>query len=338
MQRSNKIITALAPGKIILSGEHAVVYGCPALAMSIKRFCHITLQTISQSAVSFHLLDYNWQRFFTNQELLTLQMQLENQYQEFLQGKIPSVEILKEPYLLAVYATVFFVKYMLVDYFESVSYGLDITASTTIPIGCGMGSSAALIVALGCVLQEYSGQSVASEVFLAWCKKIEDLQHGHSSGVDLYLAYHGGAVLFDIKGNIEKRNLSQIPLQLINTGTAQSSTGECVMHAEQFFKNQSVLDEFTSITLAMDKALQNNDYANMQECLRENHKLLNYIGVVPAKVCAFVAEVEQRGMVAKISGSGAVRGNEAGVVLVIGNEKIDDLLVKYGYEKIENQN
>lgn len=336
MQLSNKIITASAPGKIILSGEHAVVYGCPALAMSIKRFCHITLQAISQATISFHLLGYNWQRFFTKQELLKLQTQLENQYQEFLQGKIPRVKILKESYLLAVYATVFFARRMLIDYFESIFDGLDITVSTTIPIGCGMGSSAALIVALGCALQEYGGQSVVPEVFLTWCKKIEDLQHGHSSGVDLYLAYHGGAVLFDIKGNIEKRNLPRIPLQIINTGAAQSSTGECVMHAEQFFKSQNMLDDFSSITLAMDKALQNNDCANAQECLRENHKLLNYIGVVPTKVCAFVAEVEQRGMAAKVSGSGAVRGDEAGVVLVIGDEIIDDLLVKYGYEKIEN--
>jgi mevalonate kinase len=41
MGKPDNTVTACAPGKIILSGEHAVVYGSPVLAMAVN--CSITV-------------------------------------------------------------------------------------------------------------------------------------------------------------------------------------------------------------------------------------------------------------------------------------------------------
>jgi mevalonate kinase len=344
MQRNHQTIKTTALGKIIISGEHAVVYGCPALAMAVNKTCHVTLEVLAKQSgtINFNLLNYNWQQSFSPKDLGLLQTHIEECYQKFLQEKVTHSDILGAATNFAPYIFVFFITHLLEvegdvsSVLYLLSTGLNITVSSTIPVGFGMGSSAALIVAMGRAAEAYVGREVISEVFLGWSKEIENLQHGRSSGVDLYLAYHGGAVFFDEPVGVRTRDIAAyLPLRIINTGAAQSSTGACVEQAKQFFKKPGVLRDFTNVTLAVDKALQCHDYLTLQKCICENHKLLNYIGVVPHKVNAFIAEVEKRGLAAKISGAGAVSGDSAGMVLVFGEEEVEDLLVKYGYEKIK---
>ena len=65
----------------------------------------------------------------------------------------------------------------------------------------------------------------------------------------------------------------------------------------------------------MDAAIQQNQ--DFSDCIRENHRLLTHIGVVPEKVQRFVLEVERLGGAAKISGAGAVLGDNAGLLIVL---------------------
>ena len=100
----------------------------------------------------------------------------------------------------------------------------------------------------------------------------------------------------------------------------------------KYFKNSEIADDFAEVTTAMDLALQQSDLSAVQECIRKNHQLLKYIGVVPNKVAKFIEQVEELGGAAKISGAGAVSGNNAGIVLVVGETAIIDIANKYGYE------
>lgn len=350
MLQHNRTIVAAAPGKIILSGEHAVVYGCPALAMAINKFCQVTLnvsaQPQEQNTIDFDLVDCNWRQTFTLENLLALKSILTEKHLDFSRDYPASVlaPVFVDPAQLAIYATAFFCELFLNgavhDTVAAPAFaGMHFKVCSTIPISFGMGSSAALIVAIGRAVQEYFGQQIDAKIFLAWSKEIENLQHGKSSGIDLHLAYYGDAVFFDGCGSVATRDRPQIPWCLVNTGAAQSSTGECVMHAKQFFKGSGGLGrDFTSVTLAMDAALQNNDCLAVQQCVRENYRLLKHIGVVPEKVSAFVAELEQFGLAAKISGAGSVRGDGAGALLIFGDiccAEINSLLLKYSYAIIQ---
>ena len=69
----------------------------------------------------------------------------------------------------------------------------------------------------------------------------------------------------------------------------------------------------------------------LRESIRENHRLLVEIGVVPEQVSAFVREIEQAGGAAKICGAGSVVGDAAGVLLVLADEAPVALCKKYGY-------
>jgi mevalonate kinase len=66
--------------------------------------------------------------------------------------------------------------------------------------------------------------------------------------------------------------------------------------------------------------------------MRENHKLLSTIGVVPEKVQSFIATIEEIGGAAKISGAGSVRGSSGGTLVAIADTRIEALCKRFEYQ------
>jgi mevalonate kinase len=98
-------------------------------------------------------------------------------------------------------------------------------------------------------------------------------------------------------------------------GIPAASTGECVSNVRQNYGSDQVLwQAFEDCTNTLQSALENG--VCPIDGLRENHRLLRRLEVIPAVALAFIAAVEQVGGAAKISGAGAVRGAHAGVLLV----------------------
>lgn len=281
--------TAQAPARLILSGEHSVVYGQPALAMAIDNVAETTViaqpkeQGISFSAVSTELLQYAFQH--------------------------------------------------ICDQFNiKLGHGLKIQTQANIPIGCGFGSSAAVIISLMHAVINFFALTVSEDEYLQLGREIENLPHGRSSGLDVYLAVHGGCVRFANQEAIA-RAMPEIPIYVINTGKPETNTGECVSFVAKYFHgSNSLAEDFGAVTDAFDKALQTNNLADIKECIRANHKLLIHIGVVPEKVQNFIAKVEGLGGAAKVCGAGACAGQNAGAVLVVTEADITDIIKAYGYE------
>jgi mevalonate kinase len=207
-----------------------------------------------------------------------------------------------------------------------------------IPVGCGMGSSAATILCISHALACYLGMDVSREFFLRLGIEAENLQHGYSSGLDLRICQEGGCLLAE-NGQFMLRPIPTLfPLYLVNTGAPITTTGECVAAVRHHFATPHLVDAFAAVTYAIDKTFNGNPadknaFSELRRAVRKNHILLDHIGVVPEKVRAFIAAIEQLGGAAKICGSGAVSGQSAGVLLLIleTTDQLADLCKQYGY-------
>jgi len=321
---------AIAPGKLILSGEHAVVYGKPAIAMAVDRCAEsVIIPDGKVDEVSFDLKDYSEQRSFTLRALRDLKTRVTRNYQQFIEGRLGIRDVLYKPIELLQYTYIT----ILDGLHMKVADGLKIQLRSNIPIGCGMGSSAATVLSILRGIGHYFRVDFRPEWYQAYSLEAENLQHGKASGVDTYISLHGGCAKFQ-QGQAEKIPLPRMPMYLVNTGSPKSNTGECVSYVRSRFSVSDIWDRFEKVTLAMEQALARNDLEEIQRLITLNHKLLSEIGVVPEKVKSFISDVERWGAAGKICGAGAVEGNEAGIVLVCSETAPKEICDKYGYELI----
>ena len=323
---------AIAPGKLILSGEHAVVYGRPALAMAIDRSAQVVVTPgeaaagVEDGEVSFNLQNLSQSERFTVRALRELRHRVLRSYRQFLQGEIGIREVLRKPVDLFEFSFI-----MLLDGLHlKLNRALDIRLQSNIPIGCGLGSSAASILSVLRGVGHYFRVEFRPDWYYEYSLEAEKMQHGFPSGVDSYISVHGGCAKFQ-NGQAVRIPLPRTPIALVNTGTPSCTTGECVAAVRQQFGSSGIWDEFEAVTLALEQALQRNDTERIHALIRENHRLLDAIGVVPPKVREFIAEVEKTGGAAKICGAGAVSGENAGAVMICGPRPSRELLDAFGY-------
>jgi mevalonate kinase len=210
--------------------------------------------------------------------------------------------------------------------------GLRLVISGDLPMGYGLGSSAAVTVGILRVASLFFQRSLSLSELLSLAKQVENLQHGLSSGIDPSVCLYEGVLLYTTN-SITPRTLEPWPAYLINTGQPSSSTGECVESVKEKAFPVSLWSEFTRVTLACDQALQAHDTPLLQQAISENHRLLCQIGVVPSRIQEFIAEVEAAGGAAKICGAGSVRGDNAGFLLMLPGdlEKIEHLTHQFGF-------
>lgn len=328
---NEKNVRARAPAKLILSGEHAVVYGRPAIAMAVDRFAETSLFSAPSPTILFNLLSLSYTKTLTVQALRHLKHRVQNKYHKFLNGECTIREVLHRPFELMQYAFTHFIDKLNVQ----LPQGVEVHTRSTIPIGCGMGSSAASVVSVLHAISHFFELNMPPENYISLSRDAENLQHGYSSGLDVHLAVHGGCVYFK-EGHASHRAMPEFPMYLVHTGVPETTTGECVTAVESKFKNDRMGDAFERVTEAMDAALQSKRLVDVQQCVRENHRLLLRLGVVPQKVQGFVADLEKLGAAAKICGAGATVGEGAGMVLAIADPaletEINGASQRYGYE------
>jgi mevalonate kinase len=330
-QEAKLNMKVFAPGKLILSGEHAVVYGKPALAMAINRYTTATITHETLPRILLDLSDIAHRSHLSFSALKHFKERIKHKYHRFVRGDFSIREVLQKPFELAQFAMGIFAESLNLP----IPHGVKIHLHSDIPMGCGMGSSAATILSVMLALSRYMEVTLSAESLFEIALKAENMQHGYSSGLDLRIALEGGCLY--VNGNdIQKREVPTFPMFLINTGIPATSTGQCVEKVAPYFASNQLADEFAAVTIAMDAALQQSSISACQAAIKQNHQLLTHIGVVPTKVQKFVKEVEALNGAAKICGAGATVGDRAGAALVIAEDKslIALLCARYGYNVI----
>ena len=235
-------------------------------------------------------------------------------------------------YVLAAPADLF--KFAFIHTLDGLHHKLDsgmvMKLRSSIPVGCGLGSSAATVLSEIRAMGHYLRVEYKPDWYYEYSLEAEKLQHGKPSGVDSYISLHGGCASFQ-NGKARSMALPRMKMFMVQTGIPESTTGECVMEVERNFKNSEIWSEFEGVTRAFEDAIQSNNAQKLNWLVRENNRLLSAIGVVPKRVQQFIAEIERSGACAKICGAGAVTGDRGGIVLVFADQQPAELCAKYGY-------
>lgn len=293
---------AQAPGKIIFSGEHAVVYGVPALATAVDLHVRMLWLEMPDSSLNWTHLQHSVCRYSLEQ-LRRLSAQLDQRYADFSAGRLPIQQVLTHPHQLLAYSLA-----RAAEAADLTRLGGSLRIHSDLPLGAGMGSSAALIAAASCLLAPKLPLSERIELVY----QCERLQHGRGSYTDAASVCQGGwsRVCGQSIQSVQGPSLDA-HWYWIFTGVPEATTGECVEQVRLTHAHSEIWQAFQQV--AEDLACAQPQA--LAEGVRQNQRLLEALQVVPEAVRVWVRKIEALGGAAKISGAGSIRGDAAGLLL-----------------------
>jgi mevalonate kinase len=280
---------AHAPGKVILFGEHAVVYGRPAVAVPVLDVQATATVEDASSGSGITVIAEDLDRTFNLFD-------------------VPH----DDPLRVIVSAT-------LARLGVRMQIDLKITVSSTIPIARGLGSGAAVSTAITRALSGHFGQWLTSRAVSDLVFETEKIHHGTPSGIDNTVIAFEKPVYF-IKDKIRDVFWVKMPFKLIigDTGIASPTriaVGDVRAAWEQDTERyDEIFDEIGTLAHMSREAVEAGDVEGIGRLMNANHKLLRLLDVSCPELDGLVEAARQGGALgAKLVGAGR-GGNMVAVV------------------------
>lgn len=275
-------ISCSAPGKVILCGEHAVVYQQPAIAVPV--FEGSTKCSIVARPTAPH----------DETTIIAPNIGLKCHL---------SCLVEKHPILVAIKLVL---EKLNLDHLPV----CEILIQSTLPTAAGLGSSASTSVAIIRALSTFLGHPFTDDEINQAAYEIEKIHHGTPSGIDNTVITYAKSLFF-IKGQPYEFLLPGKPICLIIADTGiKSSTSKVVADVKQSYldnprKFESLFTQIGDLAISAKNSFITGDLLTLGESLTENHRLLREMGVSCDKLDKLVDCALTNGALgSKLSGGG----------------------------------
>lgn len=283
-----------APGKVTLFGEHAVVYGQPAIVASIDKRVHVYAEARSDGIITIEARDLRAPGVIVTYK--EGEVTVETDYGLVL----PAIAYLNKAVEIAS-------KYL------NSRHGVKLVVRSEMPVGAGLGTSAAVAVAT-VVAYAYSGGYELSKdeiARLGW--EVEKAVQGVASPMDTSIATYGGFLKIRFSGeNVEREHLridSGLPI-LLSYVEREFRTRDMVLMVREKISRYphlygKIVELIGAVVREAEKALTGLDLGRLGELMNLNHGLLDALGVSTRRLNEVVYAARSSGALgAKLTGAG----------------------------------
>ncbi len=300
-------VSAQAPGKIILFGEHAVVYGRPAIAVPVAQ---VNVRVTVEAAGGGLAVESRERGRQTPMGDLAD----DDPLAAIISRALRSLDIADSP-------------------------NIKITIESTLPIAGGLGSGAAVSTAIARALAKYFGRELTAPQISAMVYEVEKIHHGTPSGIDNTVVAFEQPVYF-VRGQPIETFSVPVPFRLAiaDTGIA-SPTKIAVSDVRRAWeadkaKYESLFDRCGGIAKQARALIESGQPGELGALMNENHKVLREMGVSCAELETLVsAALEDGAAGAKLSGGGR-GGNMIALVTEADEANVRDALLRAGAKRV----
>lgn len=279
------MITVSAPTKLILIGEHAILYGSRGICVPLG------LRTVVKVSKSEKRLRIDCRDDLSEDVKEVLLRQIDFISNEF--GEKADLNF----------------------YFEF-----------NAPPGLGFGVSASIAVALTKAICEFYSLKLSDDKLFEVVKKLENENHGKSSGIDHSTIIFDTPILFEIGEDPETiKEIQDSAIfencYVLDTGKPKESTKEMVEMVAGSYKQdtestQMIFSELDGLAMDMLEALRENKPDIFAKTVNRAGVLLEKLNLVCDTVKKLSEELRELGASVKISGAGGKSGSGSGALLV----------------------
>jgi mevalonate kinase len=272
-------VRSSAPGKVILFGEHAVVYGQPAIAVPVTQVKATATVEAAPSGNGLTIVASDLDERFTL-------------------ARAPQ----DDPLAAAAQVTL--------AHLSTSEPDAILTIQSAIPIASGMGSGAAVSTALICALAKFLGRPLEPNQVSELVYEVEKIHHGTPSGIDNTVVAYEKPIYFVREKPVERLAVGE-PFTLLIADTGKPSpTGKIVGRVRRNREREpahydALFDQIGDIANEARGAIENGDVEELGPLMDENHELLIELGVSSSLLDDLVETARLTGALgAKLSGAG----------------------------------
>ncbi len=277
-----------APGNIFFSGEHAVVYGRPAIVASVGLRTRVEIKPKEDKLVVIN-----------SREFGTAKAELDGSKKDGEAALIPVLELV-------------------LDLIKDTKNGLEIHIESDIPVESGMSSSTAVSSAILGALNEFLGLGIKKEDYFDILHAFQVKVHGgKASGSEIFSSVFGGFNYLEKKNINGKERLTAVqlgdlPISVVIGDTKIKAPTKLTVgyHVPSMMDRypslvEYIFDSIADVTEKARKAIERKDIEKLGSLMDENQSLLDELGLSHPKLDDCIRTARRAGALgAKLSGGG----------------------------------